>query len=233
MTATAQVEVGDVGEPLVPRCASRTCRPTCTPIASSCGRAACGSSAPPPSAGALSVQLAFGGAYYGIVDVSELGMRVVPEQIEHADPRRRRHHRGAPPRPHAEPPHRPGSLGFVYGTIIVDSDPATSPDGLAARRHHPQRDGLRGRRGRSLAVRLGDLGAAGGTLRAGRLGDRGRRSSTPASPARPSSAGSRASTSLGDHEAVVTSVAGRAFVTGHHRYVVDERDPLREGFLLR
>ena len=30
----------------------------------------------------LSVQLAFGGAYYGIVDVAELGMRVVPEQIE-------------------------------------------------------------------------------------------------------------------------------------------------------
>ena len=29
-----------------------------------------------------SVQLAFGGAYYGIVDVAELGMRVVPEQIE-------------------------------------------------------------------------------------------------------------------------------------------------------
>ena len=40
-------------------------------------------------------------------------------------------------------------------------------------------------------------------------------------------------TSIGEHEAVVTSVAGRGFVTGHHRYVVDDRDPLREGFLLR
>ena len=40
-------------------------------------------------------------------------------------------------------------------------------------------------------------------------------------------------TSLGDREAVVTSVAGQGFVTGHHRFVVDERDPLREGFLLR
>jgi proline racemase len=31
----------------------------------------------------------------------------------------------------------------------------------------------------------------------------------------------------------VTSVAGRGYVTGHHRFVVDERDPLRAGFLLR
>ena len=40
-------------------------------------------------------------------------------------------------------------------------------------------------------------------------------------------------TRLGDREAVVTSIEGRAFVTGHHRFVVDERDPLGEGFLLR
>ena len=48
--ATAQVEVGDMGEPLVPRSASRTCRPTCTPTAWSCGPGVCGSSAPPPNA---------------------------------------------------------------------------------------------------------------------------------------------------------------------------------------
>ena len=40
-------------------------------------------------------------------------------------------------------------------------------------------------------------------------------------------------TTLGDREAVITSVDGRAFVTGHHRFVVDERDPLGGGFLLR
>ena len=40
-------------------------------------------------------------------------------------------------------------------------------------------------------------------------------------------------TTLGEREAVITSVAGRGFVTGHHRFVIDERDPLRAGFLLR
>jgi proline racemase/trans-L-3-hydroxyproline dehydratase len=40
-------------------------------------------------------------------------------------------------------------------------------------------------------------------------------------------------TRLGDRPAVVTSVSGRAFVTGYSTLVVDERDPLAEGFLLR
>ena len=38
---------------------------------------------------------------------------------------------------------------------------------------------------------------------------------------------------LGDHDAIVTSVQGRGFVTGHSAYLVDERDPLGDGFLLR
>ena len=41
-----------------------------------------------------------------------------------------------------------------------------------------------------------------------------------------------AETRLGDRPAVVTSVGGRAFVTGYSTFVVDERDPLGEGFLL-
>ena len=40
-------------------------------------------------------------------------------------------------------------------------------------------------------------------------------------------------TTLGDRDAVVTSVQGRGFVTGHHSFVIDERDPLAAGFLLR
>ena len=39
--------------------------------------------------------------------------------------------------------------------------------------------------------------------------------------------------SVGSREAVITSVAGQGFVTGHHRFVIDERDPLGAGFLLR
>jgi proline racemase len=40
-------------------------------------------------------------------------------------------------------------------------------------------------------------------------------------------------TRLGDRFAVSTSVAGTGYVTGYHTFVVDERDPLGDGFLLR
>ena len=40
-------------------------------------------------------------------------------------------------------------------------------------------------------------------------------------------------TTLGDRPAVVTSVEGTAYVTGYHTFVVDDRDPLGNGFLLR
>jgi len=82
--------------------------------------------------GALSVDLAFGGAYYGIVNAAELGVRIVPDQADEL--RRvgaaitevlRRDHTPAHP--------LDADLSFVYGTIIVDLDPKTSPDGLATR----------------------------------------------------------------------------------------------------
>jgi trans-L-3-hydroxyproline dehydratase len=179
----------------------------------------------------LSVQLAFGGAYYGIVDVSELGMRVMPEAVEHltragaaiTEALRRDH---TPTHPTDD------SLGFVYGTIIVDSDPASSPDGLAAEAtirnvtvfadgevdRSPCGSGTSALLAARYALGASDIGdeivnaGISGEAFTGRL---------------------EGLTTLGDREAVVTSVAGRGYVTGHHRFVVDERDPLRAGFLLR
>lgn len=40
-------------------------------------------------------------------------------------------------------------------------------------------------------------------------------------------------TQVGDIAAIVPEVTGSAHMTGRHQFVVDERDPLREGFLLR
>jgi proline racemase/trans-L-3-hydroxyproline dehydratase len=40
-------------------------------------------------------------------------------------------------------------------------------------------------------------------------------------------------TTLGEFEAVITSIEGSGYVTGHQRFVLDERDRLGEGFLLR
>ena len=171
----------------------------------------------------LSVQLAFGGAYYGIVDVAELGLRVVPEQVERltragvaiTEALRRDHTPTHPTDP---------SLGFVYGTIIVDSDPASSPDGLAAEATMRKVDRSPCGSGTSalLAARhaLGASAVGETIVNAGITGEAFR-------------ARVEGTTMLGDRDAVITSVEGRGFVSGHARFVLDERDPLGQGFLLR
>jgi proline racemase len=231
VTATAAVEPGDQGEPLV-----RSVRFTNVPAFLHADRLMMrprgvrlfGIAAERKG---LSVQLAFGGAYYGIVDVAELGMRVVPEQVDSLT------RAGAaitevlqrefPPLHPSDP-----SLGFVYGTVIVDSDPVTSPDGLARGAtirnvtvfanaevdRSPCGSGTSALLAARYALGASDVGDE--IVNAGLTGEAfvGR---------------IEARTSLGEREAVVTSIEGQGFVTGHHRFVIDERDPLRDGFLLR
>jgi trans-L-3-hydroxyproline dehydratase len=179
----------------------------------------------------LAVQLAFGGAYYGIVDVAELGMRVVPEQAEQltragaaiTEALRRDH---TPTHPLDD------SLGFVYGTILVDSEPETSPDGLAGdatvRNVTVFADAELDRSpcGSGTSALL----AARYALGASEVGD----SIVNASITGEAFLGRvESTTTLGEHTAVITSVQGAGYVTGHARFVLDERDSLGKGFLLR
>ncbi len=179
----------------------------------------------------LSVQLAYGGAYYGIVDVAELGMRVVPDQIESltragaaiTEALRRDH---TPTHPTDE------SLGFVYGTILIDSDPATSPDGLgvdATIRNvtvFADAEVDRSPCGSGTSALL----AARHALGASRVGDSLINAGITGEAF---AARIEGTTTLGEHEAVLTVVQGNGYVTGHQRFVIDERDPLGKGFLLR
>jgi trans-L-3-hydroxyproline dehydratase len=179
----------------------------------------------------LSVQLAFGGAYYGIVDVAELGMRVVPEQVE---PLTRAGAAITEMLQREFPPSHPtdASLGYVYGTVVVDSDPATSPDGLASGAtirnvtvfadaevdRSPCGSGTSALLAARYALGASEVGDE--VVNAGLTGEAfiGRIEGL---------------TSLGDREAIITSIEGQGFVTGHHRFVIDDRDPLAGGFLLR
>ena len=179
----------------------------------------------------LGVQLAFGGAYYGIVDVAELGMRVVPDQVD-ALARAGAAITAALRRDHTPTHPTDASLDFVSGTILVDSDPASAPDDLARDATirnitvfgNAQVDRSPSGSGTSaiLAARhalgaseVGDeLISAGvsGEVFVARIEDDAK---------------------VGDRDAIITSVQGHGFVTGHHTFVVDDRDPLADGFLLR
>ncbi|MEP7379152.1 MAG: proline racemase family protein [Chloroflexota bacterium] len=180
--------------------------------------------------GALSVDIAFGGAYYGIVNAADLGLRVVPEQAEalrHAgaaitDVLRRDHTPQHPNDP---------ALGFIYGTIIVDLDPRSSPDGRAGDAHlrnvtvFANAEVDRSPCGSGTSALLAQLHARGRMrvgqeiVNAGITGEHflGR---------------IEAETALGPYPAVSTSIAGTAYVTGYSTFVVDSRDPLGDGFLL-
>jgi proline racemase len=179
---------------------------------------------------AVRVQLAFGGAYYGIVGAADLGVRVTGDAVPELrtlgaaiTARLREDHTPTHP---TDP-----DLGFVYGTIIVDRDPASLADGLA-----PDADLRsitvfadaevdRSPCGSGTSALLAWLHATGqraigeelrnasvtGAVFAGRIEE-------PAT--------------VGDRDGVVTSIAGSGYVTGYHTFVVDERDPLGDGFLL-
>jgi proline racemase len=183
------------------------------------------------AAGSLRVQLAFGGAYYGIVDAADLGLRVVPEQVAEltragatiTDLLRRDHRPSHPTDP---------DLGFVYGTIIVDHDPATSPDGRAPDATlrnvtvFADAEVDRSPCGSGTSALLAWLLAAGHVaigqdiVNAGITGEAFR-------------ARVEERTTLGIHDAVITSVAGMGYVTGYSTYLVDDRDALGDGFLIR
>jgi proline racemase len=180
--------------------------------------------------GALAVDIAFGGAYYGIVNAAELGLRIVPEQADElrragaaiTDVLRRDHTPAHPSDP---------DLSFVYGTIIVDLDPRTSPDGKARDAHmrnatiFAEAELDRSPCGSGTSAILAQLHARGRLrvgqeiVNAGITGEHflGR---------------IEAETALGPYPAVSTSIAGTAYVTGYSTFIVDSRDPLGDGFLL-
>ena len=179
----------------------------------------------------LSVQIAYGGAYYGIVDVAELGLRVAPEHLDGLTRAGaaitavlRRDH--APEHP-TEP-----SLGFIHGTIIVDSDPATAPDGRARGEdircltvfadgrvdRSPNGSGTSAILAARMALGASEIGDE--IVNAGITGEsfHGRVESAAMT---------------GTHDGVSTSVEGHGYVTGHHTFVLDERDPHATGFPFR
>jgi proline racemase len=173
---------------------------------------------------ALRVDLAFGGAYYGIVEAADLGLTVEPartEALTRAGARvtelLRRDHTPRHPR---EP-----DLGFVYGTIIVERETPRAREWRNVT-VFAEAEVDRSPCGSGTSALLAQA-AARGWLQPGESILNRSLTGEAFSGRLEGAAG------LGDQAAWSTSVAGRAYVTGRSSFVVDERDPLGEGFLLR
>ncbi len=177
-----------------------------------------------PGIGRVSYDLAFGGAFYAYVDSADVGLTCAPENfralIEAGTAIKRAVISSrAITHPFEE------ELSFLYGTIL--SSPAHSSDtdlrnvcvfaeGEVDR--SPTGTGVSGRaaiefaRGRLKLNQPFIVESIIGTRFAGSIVE---------------------ATTFGPHSAVIPRIEGSAFITGRHEFLIDPRDPLREGFFLR
>jgi proline racemase len=177
--------------------------------------------------GEVPATIAFGGAFYAIVDAAALGLRVAPEDLPRLIAAGREIKKGLSASPHAAHATDP-RLSGIYGTIFFE-DAGRDPAGnLRQRNLTVFADGEVDRSpcGSGTCARLADLADSGqfgvsevfahesivGTTFYGRVLDR------------------VASDGL---QAVIPQVTGMAYKTGEHYFSVDPDDELTPGFVLR
>lgn len=176
------------------------------------------------STGRVSVDVAWGGAFYALVDADAIGVAVLPEntpdltrlgmEIKHAVEQV-----AYPVHPLEE------GLHGVYGTIISEEPRSPGADG---RNITIYAEGAVDRSpcGTGTSAKLATLHANGslplgvsyvhesviGTTFTGRV---------------------LSETEVGPYPAVITEISGRGFLTGFHQFCVDPDDPTAGGFLVR
>jgi trans-L-3-hydroxyproline dehydratase len=178
-----------------------------------------------PNYGELSVDVAFGGAFYAFIHAEQVGLNVTPENIEQLVAAAEAIKRAVNAAISIEHPIEP-DLSFVYGTIITDVpenpahysrnvcvfadaevDRSPTGTGVSARLalHHARGEILDDQQ----IVLESILGSA--STFAGRVVGRAR---------------------VGPFDAIVPEVSGSAFITGRHEFIIDPRDDLGSGFLV-
>jgi proline racemase/trans-L-3-hydroxyproline dehydratase len=181
----------------------------------------------PTSRGSLTLDVAFGGAFYGTLDVRSLGLAVAPSALPGLIAIQREL-RPALERildvVHPEAPELRGIYGVIFWeplpdglegpaqrnvTVFADGEVDRSPcgSGTSARLAI-----LRDREEITIGQRFHHRSIVDSTFDAWISGD---------------------GPSLGGRPSVITEVEGSAFRTGEHTHLLDERDPLGTGFLLR
>jgi proline racemase len=176
--------------------------------------------------GSFAVDVSYGGAIYASLPASAAGLAVIPEQIGELTALGREIKWALNGSDLARHP-SDERLSGIYGTIFYD-DLGDGPDGPRQRNVAVFADGEVDRSpcGSGTSARAALLAAD------GRLGP-------GAVLTHDSIVGTTFLARVVEHgqadgrEAVVTEVEGNAYRTGEHRFVLDPRDPLAEGFVLR
>ena len=182
------------------------------------------------SRGPVAVDVSFGGAFYGSVDVRRIGLEVSPRSLPALIGLQRelRTRLDEALRPsHPDEPELSGTYGIVFWQSEADEPGAD----LVQRNVTVFADGEVDRSpcGSGTSARLALLDASGG----GRLprGATLRHRSIIDSVFRGRVVGEGGP--VGSRPTLITEIEGSAFRTGRHTFVLDARDPLGTGFLLR
>jgi proline racemase len=178
-----------------------------------------------PAWGRVSVDIAFGGAFYAFLPAEQVGLRIEPQQREQLAAVGEAIKQAVNAKMPIEHPIEK-DLGFLYGTILTG--PPEEPT------HHSRNVCIfadaevdRSPTGTGVSARLA-LHYAKGEITDGQ-------SIVIESILGASSAFSGrvvGQTRIGSYEAIVPEVSGSAFITGRHEFILDPRDELGRGFIV-
>ncbi len=184
--------------------------------------------------GEVRCDIGYGGAFYGSVDARSIGLAVSPASLPALIALQRELRPALEAAIDVVHPDEPELRG-IYGVIFWQDEPSTAADdaaGIALTQRNVTvfADGEVDRSpcGSGTSARLALLAAA------GRLGADGRSALRHLSVVDSAFIGRVVErVAVGGREAFVTDVEGSAYRTGQHTFVLDPRDPLGTGFLLR
>ena len=178
-----------------------------------------------PKYGKLLVDVAYGGAFYAFISSEKVGLKVRPENTEQLVEAAQVIKSAVNSAILIEHPIEP-DLSFVYGTILIDApenpdhhsrnicvfadaevDRSPTGTGVSARLaiHHARNEITDGQE----IIIESILGSA--STFHGKVAGRAK---------------------VGPYDAIVPEVSGKAFITGQHEFIIDQRDELGKGFLL-
>lgn len=176
------------------------------------------------SVGQVAVDVAWGGAFYALVEAAALGVEVVPEQAVRLTELGMEIKNAVQELDYPVHPEEPGLHG-VYGTIITAPPRTAEGDG---RNITIYADGAVDRSpcGTGTSARLANMYANGQIS----VGEPFRHESVIDTVF---TGKVLAETHVAGLPAVETEIAGRGFVTGLHQFLVQPDDPTSQGFLVR
>jgi len=173
--------------------------------------------------GELKVDVAYGGAFYAFVNADEMGIEMVPSNINKLIKVGMDVKRATQESIEVRHPFET-DLSFLYGTIFTGKSLGNADSRNVCIFADGEVD--RSPTGSGVSARMA-IQYAQGTMK---IGDSMKIESILGS----TFVGSiKETVDYGGLEAIIPNVAGTAFITGQHEFIIDPQDPMKDGFILR